>query len=105
MGCCASTEAEVEEVGQVPVTQAEAGSTAADEIKVSLNIAETDAVKAKAGVCTECQHACGAAAVAAAAAAAARAPLRVIPRIRATCVRMPTYADAWVSPTISACTE
>jgi len=49
MGCCASTEAEVEEVGQVPVTQAEAGSTAADEIKVSLNIAETDAVKAKAG--------------------------------------------------------
>ncbi len=58
MGCCGSTEADVETVADAPVTVAETGIAREDEIKVSLNIAETDAVKAKPGV--SAQPSCGA---------------------------------------------
>ena len=50
MGCCASTEEPVEEVQSVEVATVETGVTREEEVKVSLNIAESDSVKAKPGV-------------------------------------------------------
>ena len=50
MGCCASTEEEVGTIADAEVTAAERGASRTEEVKITLNIAESDAVKAKPGV-------------------------------------------------------
>ena len=49
MGCGGSTEAEPVEAPEVEVQAEEVGTTKTEAVKISLNVAEADAVKAKPG--------------------------------------------------------